>query len=853
MTIDAEGRQATNDLVLVFVCLVTYLAADLWAKSFSLPGTILIWFPPAGVAIGFCYLRPRLVVVVAVAELIATTWITDAAGAFGIAGLLLNSVGIAAAYGFAGWSLRRLRLDPRLRTPEDLLRLAFACLVLGPVPAAAVGVAVQGWVGLVSWSDFWQDAGIFWLGDAVGAVCVAPTILLIGSALQTGELPPMADFEKADAGRLLVSLEYAVPAAVGVGLMHLGGEPLRFSYLAFIPVVLIAVRRGVAGAAYSAAGLGAVLSVGAHQMLQDTINRSDFQLLMLTLSLTGLIVGAVVSAQRDVLAEKTRISEIMAATPDLVATISRNGTVQYLNRAGRRLMGLPESGAIEPLAFELLPDELARDLMRDGMRIAQQEGSWSGENRLQRGDGHILPVSQVLVAHQHPGDDDVSFSTVCRDVSEAHELSEQLRHATLYDDATGLPNRVLLTEQLQHLIRIDEHPMPAAVLFCAVDHLEHVHETRGFAAADALLASIAERIQASVRGSDLVARYGLAQFVVVTAGTDEQVELERLAGRLLQCFAGPLRYGDQELRTSGSVGVALVGIDSPPLDALRSAEIALHRAREAGGARFTLFDPTLEERSRRRLEAQADLQQVLDAHTWWLAYQPIVDAETRKIRTVEALLRFPHPGRDPVSPFELIRQAEHAGTIVQLGRQILERAVNQAKRWQDAGYEFGVGVNVSARQLREPGFVDEVCTVLADAGLEARWLTIELTETVIVANEHDEIAALERLRALGCCVALDDFGTGYSSLSELHDLPIDIVKLDQAFIRSLDESPRAASMVEAVVRLARALDLVVVAEGVERDAQIAVLRDLHCHLLQGFALCRPLDPAAFQEFLQATA
>lgn len=839
-------------MLLACTCLVTYLAADVWAKSFSLPGSILIWFPPAGVAIGFCYLRVRLVAVVFVAELIATTWITGLAGEFGIVGLVVNSAGIAAAYGIAGWSLRKLRVDPRLRTPEDLLLLSFACLVVGPVTAAVVGVAVQCTVGLIPWSEFGRSASIFWLGDAIGAICLTPLIVLIGSALLAGTKLPLADYEPSGWRSWLLVGEYLIPSIVGFGLLVLGGEPLRFAYLAFVPVVAIAIRHGIAGAALSGACLAALMSVGAHLHLEVTIDRSDFQLLVLTLMLTGLVVGAVISARRDVLAAKARLSEIVEATTDLVASVDRDGTVRYLNPAGSRLIGVPEGSLPDRGAFAFLPDELARDLMRQGMRVAESQGSWAGENRLRRVDGEVRPISQVLVAHHHPGDDDVSFSTVCRDISDARQLEDQLRRATLYDDSTGLPNRALLTEQLGLVRPTDGWNHPSAVLFCDVDHLDRVNETWGFRAGDVLVASLGQRLGKAIRDGDLIAHYGGTQFVIVMVGTEDDVEPVALADRMLGVFAEPVTIDGAELRISGSIGIALVDQGVQPLDTLRSAEIALHRAQEAGGGRYALYDEVLAERSRRRIEIEVDLQQVLQSGEWWLAYQPIVETGTHTISSVEALLRWTHPERGPVAPFDLIRLAERSGNIVPLGREILRRACADARRWHDLGHQVGTAVNVSALQLREPGFVDEVCDVLRETGLVPERLTIELTETVIVANEHGEIATLEALRALGCRVALDDFGTGYSSLGELHDLPIDVVKLDQVFIRNLDVSPRAAALVSSVVALAKALGLNVIAEGVERESQVEALTDLGCEQLQGFVISRPLARDALEELLVAS-
>jgi EAL domain-containing protein (putative c-di-GMP-specific phosphodiesterase class I) len=241
---------------------------------------------------------------------------------------------------------------------------------------------------------------------------------------------------------------------------------------------------------------------------------------------------------------------------------------------------------------------------------------------------------------------------------------------------------------------------------------------------------------------------------------------------------------------------------------------------------------------------------VLTKQTWTLAYQPIIDSQDQRIVGVEALLRWTQPARGPVAPFELIRLAEHTGAIVSLGREIFRRACHEARQWHEMGFPVPVSINVSARQLREPSFLDDVESVLQETGIEPGCLVIELTETVLATREHGEIETLQEIRSLGCRVALDDFGTGYSSLGELRDLPIDIVKLDQSFITDLTSSPRAAALVGAVIQLSTALDLDVVAEGVEQDEQIDALAALGCHRIQGYALSRPVEPAIITGMLR---
>ncbi|MGN6695523.1 MAG: EAL domain-containing protein [Aquihabitans sp.] len=816
-----------------------YLAAAVWAREISLEGPALIWFPPAAVAIAACYFQARLVWVIVLAELVSTTLVMHLGSEYGPALLVVNSVGLAFAYAVGAWVLRRLALDPRLRNPEDLAVVALG-IGAGSAAATVIGVAVQWAADLIPTDDLARSAALFWVGDIVGAACVLPALLIVGNDLAEHRRLRLADDEDI-LPRWQLDAELLAPAIAGLALMEIGEAPMRFVYLAFLPVVIVAVRHGVAAAALSSAALAAVMTAGAHVQLADVLDRSDFQLLLLVLVVTGITTGSVVSSRRDINAAKARVSEIIEATPDLVASASRDGTIRYLNPVGRQLLGVSPDASPGSRAFDFFPDSLAQDLVREGMRTAERAGTWTGENRLRRPDGHQIPISQVLVAHPEPDDDGQRiYSTICRDMTSQHALEDQLRRAALYDESTGLPNRVLLVEQLARTIQGLDADRRVAVLFADLDHLQRINETFGFAAGDQVVTTIARRLGEVVRAQDLVARHGGSQFVVVLADVPDEFEAILLADRLLACFAEPVDAEGHELQVSGSIGITLAAAGQDHLESLRSAEIALHRAKEAGGGRYALFDEDLQRRSLRRLEREADLHDVLTKQTWSLAYQPIFDARERQVVGVEALLRWTHPTRGPVPPFELIRLAEHSGAIVALGREIFRRACHEATQWHAMGFAVPVSINVSARQLREPSFLADVESVLQETGIEPGCVVAELTETVLTTREHGEIETLEKLRNLGCRIALDDFGTGYSSLSELRDLPIDVVKIDQSFMTDLTTSPRAAALVGAVVQLSEALDLTVVAEGVEHDDQIEALAALGCHRIQGYALSRPV-------------
>lgn len=833
----AAAPRPVDELAWGAVVVVLYLGAAAWAVELSPPGPSLIWFPPAGVAIVATYLRPRAIVAIFVAELISTPFVVGS-DAFAPLALVVNSAVLAGAYAIGGWLLRRLALDPRLRTPEDLGVLAIG-IGVGSAAATVAGVAVQQAFDIVAREDLWREAGIFFVGDIVGATCVAPILVLIGAAARDGT--DLQVFPAAHLPRWRLLLELTAPALVALLVIDLGEPPLRFVSVAFVPLVILAVRWGVVAATLGSILVCAVTTAGAAVQIDEVLSRADYQVLLLVLTVSAVAAGVVTSSRRDVELARKRVVEIIEATPDVVASASRDGSVRYVNPAGRALLGFTPETAGTARAFDFLPDDLAAELVREGMREAERTGSWSGENRLLGPDGRPVPVSQVLIVHPDPGDDGQPlYSTVCRDLTVRRDLEEQLRRAALFDEATGLPNRVLLGEQLARILETAEPDERSAVIFLDIDHLQRVNEAFGFEVGDGVVVELARRVGALVRGEDLVARHGGTRFVIVLESVPDELTAIRLAERLIEACGEALPVGDQELVVSTSAGITLTEAGQSVDDGLRAAEIALHRAREAGGGRVALFDREMEARAQRRREIEADLREVLRAQTWTLAYQPIFEVEERRMVGLEALLRWTHPERGPVPPFELIRLAEDTGTIVSLGREIFRRACDDAARWHAMGFPLPVSINVSARQLREPSFVDDVREVLAETAIAPELLIIELTETLLASREHGEIATLDAVRALGCRVALDDFGTGYSSLGELRDLPIDVVKLDQVFISDLPDSTTAAAMVEAVVLLATALDLVVVAEGVEQDEQVDALSGLGCHRAQGFALARPV-------------
>jgi diguanylate cyclase (GGDEF)-like protein/PAS domain S-box-containing protein len=474
--------------------------------------------------------------------------------------------------------------------------------------------------------------------------------------------------------------------------------------------------------------------------------------------------------------------------------------------------------------------------------------------------GRDRPFGVISVQSTTPrafSDEDVAFlQAVAHVLAEAiHRIrsDEQTRHRALHDPLTGLPNRTLFRDRLEHaLAGSARRPATVAVLFLDLDNFKAVNDTFGHGTGDELLTALTPRLRAALRGADTLARLGGDEFAVLCEDLDGEQEAVGIAERVAAALAEPVVVGDNEHFVSASIGIALAdGADASPEALLRDADAAMYRAKERGRARFELFDERLRERTLERLQTENSLRGAIDRGELRLAYQPLVSLTDGTLRGVEALLRWEHPTRGPVAPIQFIPIAEQSGLIVPIGTWVLHEACRQASHWLRAHPEepVKVSVNVSALQLVQPDFADIVAAALAAAGTPPELLSLELTESVLLEAGDAPVRTLQELRELGVNVVLDDFGTGYSSLSYLQSFPLDALKVDRAFAATLAGNAQSQAIYAAVVAMASALGLPVVAEGVETEDQATQLRDLGCDLAQGFYFARPVPPEQIDELL----
>jgi diguanylate cyclase (GGDEF)-like protein len=425
--------------------------------------------------------------------------------------------------------------------------------------------------------------------------------------------------------------------------------------------------------------------------------------------------------------------------------------------------------------------------------------------------------------------------------------ADQHGRAQLHDPLTGLPNRYLLGDRVAGaLARLRPGSWRVAVLCVDIDRLKVLNETLGQRAGDDLLRAIGPRLLDALRPGDTIARFGGGGFGVLCEGIADEAHAARVAGRIVEAFSTPFEIDGVKRRISASVGVALAASGQSPESLIANAEAAMYRAKQRGRARLELHDAKLRAKvaARARMEDELRLALDNDSDDLWIAYQPIHHLRGG-IFGVEALGRWTHPELGTVPPSEFIAIAEDAGLIDALGERILRAACQQAAEWRELAPDLMLSVNLSAHQVA-PGIARTVAQALGDSGLPGDALWLELTEGLLLEDSDGTIEILESLRRLGVRLALDDFGTGYSSLSYLRRYPIDVLKIDRAFI-----SDRA--LLAAIAGMARALGLDIVAEGVENAGQLAYVTELDCDYVQGYFFARPLHPERLQEFLSALA
>jgi diguanylate cyclase (GGDEF)-like protein/PAS domain S-box-containing protein len=543
-------------------------------------------------------------------------------------------------------------------------------------------------------------------------------------------------------------------------------------------------------------------------------------------------------------ANRERFRSLVQHSSDVITVTDAVGTIIYQSPSVTTVFGYDPSHLLGTELQRLVHPDDVRSVVRTLVETAKASGSERIECRVRHADGSWRHVESAVTARlDDPSIEGMVLNT--RDITERKELEDQLAHPAFHDSLTGLANRALFRDRVDHaLARMRRQRRPIAVLLLDVDGFKTVNDSLGHAFGDAFLVAVAERLRALLRPSDTPCRLGGDEFAVLVEDLTEAIDAPVVAERILDALRLPFVVDGKEIVSAASIGIAIADRpDTTADDLLRNADVAMYTAKNRGRNRSELFKPSMHQAMLDRLDLEADLRRAVDRGEFVLHYQPTVALDTGRISGMEALVRWRSPERGMVPPGMFISVAEDTGLIVRLGAWVLEEACRQAVAWH---HEFGsdaprtMSVNLSARQLQDDRLVDDVASIISRTGIRPDALVLEITESAVMADDEAMTARLHELKALGVRLAIDDFGTGYSSMSYLCSFPIDILKIDRSFVHGVRNEPQKMGIVRTIVELGHILELQTVAEGIELDEELQELRALQCDLGQGYWFARPL-------------
>ena len=572
---------------------------------------------------------------------------------------------------------------------------------------------------------------------------------------------------------------------------------------------------------------------------------------------TGEDLGAVVvihdiTALRESEAETRWLAEIIESTSDLVVSMDDDGRIAYINSAGRDILGLdPDQLAGELRIQDFYPDASADRIFKEGIPTALSAGTWQGECMVRDKSGREIPVSQVIIGHREQTEQRPRVSAIMRDISERKKAQERLTWLAYHDPLTTLPNRFLLRDRVEQAIaKARWHERSLALLFLDLDRFKNINDTLGHEVGDQLLKQVAARLGRIVRGDDTVARIGGDEFVILIEDFAHPTDVALVAKKIVDGLTTPFTLETGEFFVTASAGVAVFPSDGDDVRTLlRNADTAMYRAKEKGRNQFHFYRPEMNTHMAERLSLENGLRRALERGEFLLHYQPKVHLATGGITGVEVLLRWAHPERGLVSPLDFIPLLEETGLIEPVSAWVMDAACAQLKRWRKLGFDgLRVAVNLSPRQFAHEGVGEVFMRCFHQHGLEAGAIEAEITESLLMQHPDRAAQVLQEMRAMGVTVAIDDFGTGYSSLAYLSRFPVDTLKIDRAFVRGLPDNRNDAAIARAILEMARALDIKVIAEGVETASQAEFLRAHGCHEMQGWLFSKAL-PAEEMETL----
>jgi diguanylate cyclase (GGDEF)-like protein/PAS domain S-box-containing protein len=555
------------------------------------------------------------------------------------------------------------------------------------------------------------------------------------------------------------------------------------------------------------------------------------------------------SRTAELRSSEARFRSLVQNSSDAILVVDGNGKLSYISPSADRVLGIPFGDMLDhDLQSYTHPDD------RESLTNALDDGTGlSLQSRLEFRVRDAAGNWRHLEARPSDLLDDPNVKGIVlntRNVTERHELEEQLRHQAFHDPLTGLANRARFRDRLEFaLARAGRQNSSVAIVFLDLDDFKDVNDTLGHHVGDLLLVEVARRLRLALRATDTPARLGGDEFAVLLEGDISEALAQRVGRRIIEDISAPMTIEGTGMTLHASMGIAIGDSTSQAANLLRQADIAMYRAKSTGKADLAVFDAGMDVTAHSRMQFAVDMNEAIQTGQIEAYFQPIVAIATGEIVGAEALARWAHPTRGLLPPSEFIELAEETGQIIELGRQMLEQGCTRVAGWQKAHPGAYVGVNISSRHFRSQTLVHDVETAMRQARIDGKLLVIEVTESTLLSDIEESNRQMQILRDLGVRIALDDFGTGYSSLGYLHELPVDILKIDRSFIVASSENPKRRELVTAIHRLGHALSLTTVAEGVETKEQLEALRVLGVDQAQGYYLAKPMRAEEADELM----
>ena len=691
--------------------------------------------------------------------------------------------------------------------------------------------------------------------DVPGVLVAALISLVAGTVLFAGadQLPGWATTVGLALGTIVISLDIYFAGKIRTN------DEMFYVLVAFYAFYFLPKRAAIAELALLGACYAAILALH-----HEADGFSRWVITVGSLAVSGLLTSRLVeqleswaqrSGEREAALRQAE-AQFRSAFEDAaigMALVGLDGCWLRVNEALAQLTGYSTSKLVGMSFRDLTPEEdLQHDLQGLDDLVSGRTNAYHAEKRYRRADGEIvwvaLSVSMVRDAHGTP----VNMISQMQDITDRKAAERELVDRALHDPLTGLPNRLLFLDRVQVAIsRIERTGAPVAVFFIDLDRFKLVNDSLGHAVGDRLLVEVAARLREALRPEDTVSRFGGDEFTVLAENVDERAATG-VAERIGQGLAEPFQVDGHELFASASLGVSICREHQTKAeDMLRDSDAAMYRAKEKGQSHCVIFDRGMRSRATERLELETDLRRAIARDQLFLEYQPLVELHGGGIFGVEALVRWRHPRRGQLAPGEFIGVAEESELIVPLGEWVMREACAQLRAWTDAGYELSISINLSPRQLSDVALTDRVCEALEQTGVDPERVCLEITETAAV---EVGVGRLEQLKALGVSLALDDFGTGFSSLNQIRRLPpVDTIKIDRSFIEELGRGATDTAIVGAILGMAAAMELAVIAEGIEHPEQVRTLIALGCERGQGFLFARPVSPDRIERLLGSPA